>query len=215
LNNTGNPDPLPARAGRGLFVFAGFIVLLALMLNSGQPVLEFAAIAVLGIFVLWSFLQRRNPVAWLALLGLLALAAYAAYSNRTVLLSFLPQVLLSVMFMLIFGRTLRSDSVPLITRISTDMRQGQSEVPIRYTRGLTLAWTIIFTLLALEGLLLGLFAAPGWVLRVSAMTWTFVGVFIVSEYLYHSRRYPNPLQHGFLDFARDLTRVDYRRMLDE
>jgi uncharacterized membrane protein len=215
LNNTGNPDPLPARASRGLLVFAGFVVLLALMLNSEQPVLQFAAIAVLGSFVLWSFLRRGNPVAWLLLLGLLALAGYAVYFNHNVLLSFLPQVLLSGMFMLIFGRTLRPGSVALITRISTDMRQGESEVPAQYTRGLTWAWTIIFALLALEGVLLGLLAAPGWVLRVSAMTWAFVGVFIVVEYFYHSRRFPNPRQHGVLDFVRDLTRVDYRRMLDE
>ncbi len=60
---------------------AGFVVLLALMLNSEQPVLQFAAIAVLGTFVLWSFLRRGNPVAWLSLLGLLALAAYAVYSS--------------------------------------------------------------------------------------------------------------------------------------
>ncbi len=196
-------------------MFAGFIVVLAMMLNSGWPLLEFAAIAILGSFVLWPFLRRRNPVAWLSLLGLLALSAYAAYSSRTVLLSFLPQVLLSVMFMLIFGRTLRPGSVALITRISTDMRQGQSEVPVQYTRGLTLAWTIIFALLALEGLLLGLYAAPGWVLRVSAMTWIFVIVFTVTEYFYHSRRFPNPRQHGVLDFVRDLTRVDYRRLLNE
>jgi uncharacterized membrane protein len=215
LSNTAKPEPLPARARRGLFVFAGFIVLLTLMLNSGQPWLEFAAIATLGSFVLWPFLQRRNPVAWLVLLGVLGGAAYAAYSSHKVLLSFLPQVLLSVMFMLIFGRTLRPGSVPLITRISTDMRQGQSEVPVRYTRGLTLVWALVFALLALEGLVLGLFAPPGWVLRVSAMTWLFVGAFIVGEYLYHSRRYPNPLQRGFPDFARDLTRVDYRRLLDE
>jgi uncharacterized membrane protein len=215
LNNTVNPEPLPARARRGLFVFAGFIVLLAMMLNSEQPWLEFAAIAILGGFVLRPFLQRRNPVAWLMLLGILAVAGYATYFDRNVLLSFLPQVLLSVMFMLIFGRTLRAGSVPLITRISTDMRQGQSAVPFRYTRGLTLVWTIFFALLALEGLVLGLFAPPGWVLKVSAMTWAFIGVFIASEYLYHTRRFPNPRQHGLLDFMRDLALVDYRRLLDE
>lgn len=215
MNSTASNKSVPARARRGIFVFAGFMVLLLLMLRSGLALLEFAAIIILGVFVLWPFLRRRNLVAWFSLLGVMALTGFAVLRQHQVLLSFLPQVLICMMFLLIFGRTLRPGSMPLITRISTDMRQGQSEVPLRYTRGLTWAWTLIFALLALEGLVLGLLASPGWVLKVNVLTWLLIGAFVACEYQYHSRRYPNPLERGFLDFARGLTRVDYRRLLDE
>jgi uncharacterized membrane protein len=190
-------------------------VLLLVMLNSGSLPIQFAANLLLGIVALLPFLKRHSVLAWLILLVIAGVCGFAAFRQDSNLLAYLPQVLISLLFMVIFGRTLRAGSEPLITRISTETRHGQSPTPLHYTRGVTVLWTAIFGLLIVQGLVFGMVDTGLPEARVSLVTYACLLAIFVVEYRYHSRHYPNPLHRNFIDFARDLTRVDYRRLLDE
>ena len=129
----------------------------------------------------------------------------------------------------LFGRTLRGGRVPLITRIVEGLYQ-QAGMPMtpalyRYTRQLTLAWSVMLALLALINLLLALCAVPGGVLAqlgheppfaVSNAQWSFfanilnygiVGGFFVIEYLLRKRRFPNRPYRNVLEFGQQMARL--------
>jgi uncharacterized membrane protein len=209
LSSTGNlPDTtLPSRSRWGLAVALALPALLLLMLNSGSLLVQFAANLLLGIVALLPFLRRHSVIAWLILLLIAAVCGVAVQKQDSNLLAYLPQVLISLLFLMIFGRTLRPGSEPLITRISTATRHGQSATPSRYTRGVTILWTVIFALLILQGLFFGFVDTGFPESKVSVATWALVLAVLVVEYFYHSRRYPNPLHRNLIVLAWFMYRV--------
>jgi uncharacterized membrane protein len=215
LNNTGPPpDSLPSRP-RWTLVLLLYPFVLYGLLASGQPVAEWIGLFSLGVLILFPGLRSGQALAWLVLALIGMVAGYATATGQRALVNYLPQILIGLFLMVVFGRTLRPGSVPLITRIAAAMRKGASEVPIRYTRGVTILWVAMFVLLVLEGVLLALFAPHFSFGRVSAVTYAMIIIVMVGEYSFHTWRYPNPAQRGFLDFARQLIQIDYRRLLND
>lgn len=85
---------------------------------------------------------------------------------------------------------------------------------LRYTRRVTLMWTVVFGLMVLQSLWVSFHSVPaGWGLIIDVANFGFVLLLLGGEYLYHSRRYPNPRHKNFLDFARDVAQLDYARIL--
>lgn len=126
--------------------------------------LALAALLALVLLMLASPMAARRAWAWLAL-PLLAAGCWALYRAGH---APLPLLLVPVAFVglvaWMFGRTLRPGRLPLITRIVTvldDVTVERMEPALaRYTRGLTLAWTVLLLVLAAVNLLLALIASP-------------------------------------------------------
>lgn len=216
MNNTGNPpDTLPKRSRWGALLLL-YPVLLFFSLASGRSWLEFAGVTSLAILILLPALLAGRWFALPLMLIVGGLAAYGAFSNHRLLVLFLPQILIGFLLAWLFGRTLRRGSVPLITRIATAIHDDDgSTVPMRYTRGVTIMWTVFFALVAVGGVMLILFA-PTWPVRyVNVVTYGVVLLAVVGEYLFHTIRYPHPSHRGFPDFVRHLLRIDFRRLLND
>lgn len=186
-----------------------------------------AALAVFDVFVivLLEPLARRRGWAWALLLVLGVGAAMLAQSRHALLPLLLMPVLFVGMVAFLFGRTLAPGRVPLISKIVAALEQkpAQALAPElqRYTRQLTLAWTLLLATLALVDGLLALVAVPGGLLdslgivpavTVSRMQWSWfanlldygiVGGFFVAEYLYRKRRFPGRYRN-FADFMRKM-----------
>ncbi|HVR80900.1 MAG TPA: ketosynthase [Luteimonas sp.] len=211
--------------------------LLRLLLAVAYPLIAHAAsvrqegvLAALAVFdviviVLLEPLARRRGWAW-ALLLLLGVGAAMLVQSRHALL---PLLLVPVLFVglvaFLFGRTLAPGRVPLISKIVAALEQkpAQALAPElqRYTRQLTLAWTLLLAALALVDGLLALVAVPGGLLdslgivppiTVSRVQWSWfanlldygiVGGFFVAEYLYRKRRFPGRYRN-FADFMRKM-----------
>lgn len=216
MNNTGNPpDTLPKRSRWGALLLL-YPVLLFFLLASGRPWLEFAGVTSLAALIMLPALLTGRWFALPVLLGVGGLAGYGAFSGHTALVMFLPQILIGVLLATLFGRTLRPGSVPLITRIATAIHDDDaSTVPLRYTRGVTILWTIIFVLMVVEGVILIIFSPPWPVSRVTFVSWGIVILIIVGEYLFHTIRYPHSSHRGFPDFVRHLLRIDFRRLMND
>ena len=73
---------------------------------------------------------------------------------------YLPPVLVNLALMALFGKTLLSGATPLVSRVASLWRGTLDPVVSRYTRRVTIAWTVFFALMALESIGLALFA-PG------------------------------------------------------
>ena len=70
-----------------------------------------------------------------------------------------PPALISAYFLVLFGRTLLPGQEPLITRFSQVNFDGAVPPAIaRYTRQLTIVWTVLFAAMSVETIALGVFA---------------------------------------------------------
>lgn len=215
----------------------GMTALLRLLLAVVYPFLAHAAslrqdgvLAALALFdvvliVLLEPLLRRRGWAWTLLLALGAALVLLAQSPHALL----PLLLMPLTFVglvaYLFGRTLLAGRVPLISRIVAAI-EGKPAAALtpdlrRYTRNLTLAWTVLLSALALVNGLLALIAVPGGLLHsigivppvaVSRVQWSWfanlldygiVGGFFVLEYLYRKWRFPGRYRN-FLEFMRKM-----------
>lgn len=208
------PEGLPQRPRWTLILLLYPFILYGLLV-SGHAAAEWVGLFSLGVLLLFPGLRSGRAVAWLELAVIAMVAAYATYTDHRALVNYLPQIMIGLFLMVVFGRTLLPGRVPLITRIATAMRTRGAEVPVRYTRGVTILWVVMFVLLVLEGVLLALFAPDIPFARVSLLTYAVVAVLIIAEFSFHTWRYPNPAQRGFPDFVRQLVQIDYRRLLND
>jgi uncharacterized membrane protein len=146
----------------------------------------------------------------------------ALLGEARVYLHALP-VLIFLLLALFFGRTLRRGSVPLVTRIAAAARYIELEnidrMPadvVGYTRKVTWAWTLGFLFFVVEDLLLIYLRLPAeMAVLINVGNFMAVSLLLVIEYLYHSRRYPNPSHRHIGDFIRAVSRYDYRQLLDD
>lgn len=109
----------------------------------------------------------------------------------------------------LFQSTLRSGSDPLITRIARLARGAEpmAEELVIYTRRLTAAWAGLFFLLALNSLLLAVFASTETALLfANTLNYGFMALFFVGEYCYRRHRYRHHRHSGFLVLIRTLLR---------
>ncbi len=187
-----------------------------------MPLLALAVLLFICVRLLRPALVARRAWAWagLALIAALGLLVALQGDGRYVL----PMISLVVclLFMILFGRTLRSGDVPLATRVAAAARgyppeQAQAQMAPalqRYTRALTWFWTVMFGLLVSQSLLLTFYAPPAGVgVIIDLVNFGVVLILMGGEYLYHSRKYPNPRHRNFLDFVREVARLDYSRLL--
>lgn len=211
--------------------------LVRLLLAVAYPFLAHAAtlrqdgvLAALALFdvaliVLIAPLARRRGWAWTLLLVVGAGLALLAQSQHALLPLLLMPVTFVGLIAYLFGRTLLPGRVPLISKILAAI-EGKAASALapelqRYTRSLTLAWTVLLAALAVIDGLLALIAVPGGLLdsigvvppvTVSRVQWSWfanlldygiVGGFFVLEYLYRKRRFPGRYRN-FLDFMRKM-----------
>lgn len=195
-----------------------------------------AAIALTDLVLVLLLEALLRPRAWAWALFALVLAALAA-AARTPLAQMLllaPPVLFLALLAWIFGRTLRAPRHPLITRIVAPLHGHAVEtLPAdlyRYTRNLTLAWTLLFVALAAVNAGLAVVAVPdgvlarlGYVAVDPAPAWTVprerwslianllnygvVGGFFVGEYVLRRRYFPVRPYRNIAEFLVQMARL--------
>jgi uncharacterized membrane protein len=102
-----------------------------------------------------------------------------------------------------FGRSLMPGQVPLCTQWASMLHGPLSEPVLRYTRGVTLAWTLFFVGIALSSTLLYI-AAPlrVWSLFYNFLTLPLAALMFAVEYELRRRRLPWMQRASLADTAR-------------
>ena len=140
----------------------------------------------LAAVIAWGIWRSRLR-APLALLGV-AVAGLLWWQRAALLrdpgLAYLAEHAGSLMlFGIVFGSTLRAGQVPLVTRFAAMVRTTMPPRVLRYTRGVTLAWTVFFAAMACASLaLFALCPLRDWVWFASAWTPALVLSMFVVEY---------------------------------
>jgi uncharacterized membrane protein len=139
-------------------------------------------------------------------------------------------VLVSFAIAWVFGQTLAPGEVPLIERLVRLLHESDDLRPdIRaYARSVTVAWTLLTTVLGLLNLTLALVAEPDgvllmmgirppftvhvetWSLFANFLNYVIVGAFFVVEHLYRDSRFPEQRYRNVLDFLRRAAAVGPR-----
>ena len=202
----------PAQLLRGLAVVAAIVswAVLAHVASASEEnsdlatVLGVAPIAAALTLLLW---RIRQPV--IRLLGGCALIAglaalWPALRQNVALLYFVQHLGTNLALAALFGRTLFGAGEPLVTQMARMVfPQGISERKRRYTRQVTLAWTLFF--MANASLSAGLFllAPPAvWSAFANLLSLPLIGMMFIGEHLCRRRVLPPTERPTFAQVIR-------------
>ena len=175
------------------------------------PALALAALFAVALAAALSLLPGHRL--WVLLAGLLGGILLWRLPAASALI-YLPPLLLNTGLGLLFGRTLVGGRVPLITRFAEEVMGDRHPERRGYTRGVTLAWTLAFAAMALESLLLALFAsAETWSLFTNVLNYLFIAALFLGEFIVRLVRFREPFS-PFLFFRR-LARVNWRALASD
>jgi uncharacterized membrane protein len=152
--------------------------------------------------LLWA---TRRTGGWAAALVLLSLGAVGLWLGWDSLqrnfpsLFFVEHAAANLLLAVLFGRTLRAGSEPLVTRFARILHPTLPPEVVRYTRRVTIAWTVFFTTLFTLScaLYLGGFVAA-WSALANIASPIAIGVMFVAEYAIRLRALPNWHRVGIL-----------------
>jgi uncharacterized membrane protein len=205
----------------------GYLALAHAAAISASPGLALAAGALLLLLVTFAGLLARRPWAFAVLAAGALLLAWLHERALGVLPLYAPPVLLNLFFAWLFGHTLRRGP-PLIERLARAMSVHVEPIDpalLAYARRLTLAWTLLFLLLAAVNLGLALLARPDglllaagieppltvsqglWSLFANLLNYVIVGLFFVLEFAWRKHRFADLPYRSFAEFCRRMARL--------
>jgi uncharacterized membrane protein len=189
----------------------------------GSITLIVVALALLVAAAMLPAMARGSAVAWITTPVIAAGLWWLSRSNHAALPLYIAPVAVPGFMAVVFGASLLPGQMPVIEQLIRLM-QPPDDVPEdsvwAYARGLTLAWTMLFTLLATTNLLLALLAEPNglllaggitppiavprqwWSLFANVIGYLLVAALFLIEYAYRRRRFPRQPHRNLLDFFR-------------
>jgi len=202
----------PAAMLRGLAV--GVLVLAWAVLahygSSGAGTSNFAAalasapLVAIVVILLW---RVANPL-WMVVGGLCVLALLAAIwptlRQNVALLYFIQHFGTNLALGILFGRTLFGRRQPLVTHFAMLAHEGKiSPSKARYTRGVTLAWTVFFMAMASVSALLFFFAPPAaWSAFANLLSLLLIALMFIVEHVTRLWLLPPEDQSSIADTIR-------------
>jgi uncharacterized membrane protein len=181
-----------------------------------------AALCLVPLAAIGFLVLRRAAHAGVIALAIVAAAAvlwlaWSGLERRFTDLLFAEHLTLNLALALAFGRTLAAGREPLIARFARVVHEGTLPPEVeRYTRRVTVAWTVFFLLVAAASTLL--YAAHrllAWSLLVNVGGPVLMGLMFALEYLVRTRALPHWEHVGMLAGMRAFARHFRARRLEE
>ena len=162
-----------------------------------------------GVFFL--SLRAGSQLAWLVFSGLCGCILLLEYLGLTLYLLFLPPVVIPLLLLFVFGRTLRSGREPLITAIGEAARGPLSQAMRTYTRRLTQLWCLVFVTMIVWSAILPLLKQPElWSWFTNVINYGVVGVLFVGEFMLRKKLFPTHNHPGFFEYLRIIGSANIR-----
>lgn len=205
-----NLSPAPALRGVALALLAIAWAVAAHLGSTGEGSPDFnTALGVAPLVAAAAMLIGRSRhlalvvAGTLSLLGALALL-WTTMRQNVAALYLLQHVGINLALASLFGRTLRGPGEALVTRLARLVYpQGISPRKIRYTRGVTLAWTLFFIANATLSALLYLFApAAIWSVYANLLGLPLIASMFLGEHLWRMRVLPPEERPGVAEIVR-------------
>jgi uncharacterized membrane protein len=204
----------PAKIASVVIAVAAYVSISHMALITPQPdnVWRQIAVAMLAFplvgIVSWSVFSLLPPASVMRATRMLCAAGVMAICLVATLLLWQPMLLnldwfylaqhvvTNLIFAWLFGQTLLAPRTPLITGFAQTIHGQLPDNILRYTRGVTLAWTVFFLAqIALSLFIFYVFSLETWSLFANVLNWPLVILMFMAEYL--CRKIMNPdFQHA-------------------
>jgi uncharacterized membrane protein len=166
-------------------------------------ILALAPMLTIGFALIW----RWNGILLAVLLSLVALLFLRRYwpllTNNFSIVYLIQQCGFYVLMSLTFGRSLLTGRVPLCTQLADKVHGPLSPLELRYTRSVTLSWTLFFLAnLAVTFVLFAFAPLRIWSLFVNFFSLPLVLLMFVAEFAVRRRVLPQVQRHGLLATLR-------------
>ncbi|MGV3729021.1 hypothetical protein [Hydrogenophaga sp.] len=150
-----------------------------------NAVVAVAPIVVAVLMAVWRVPAWAARAAGVLALGALLVWLWPALRHNVALLYYLQHLGIHVALGVFFGKTLLGPGEALITRMARRIFTHElSERKVRYTRNVTLAWTVFFFANALVSTVLFIWAPPTvWSVHANLLTGPLLGVMFLAEYV--------------------------------
>jgi len=164
--------------------------------------------------LLFTLLQGRRPAAWMLGVALLALLITGLGVIEAGVMIIIPPAIMFAALFVFFASSLRAEGTPVVTRLAAVIRAEQLSPEIRsYTRKATIAWSVFFLAMLMASLMLGLWAPLEiWSWFSNFLAYVLIAVMFIVEYLVRRHSLQDHVDYSFLQFLRNLRRVDYRHV---
>jgi uncharacterized membrane protein len=203
-------SPAAVMRGAGLaFVMIAWAVLAHInsagsAVSDGGLVLALAPLLAAAMILLWRVGDTvRTVLGGLAAIGLLAWL-WASLRQNVALVYFIQHLGTNLALGALFGRSLRSGGTPLVTHFALFAHNGVIPPSIeRYTRQVTIAWTVFFLASASASALLFFFAPQAaWSVFANLLTFPLVLLMFAVELLFRRQILPPEERTGVADTLR-------------
>ncbi len=186
-------------------------VLLHLSFLIGRPHLQVFAIIALALGILWANLRRAEVSAWILLLAISLAAIALGLSNLTLYVLYLPPIVLPLLMLFVFGRTLMPGREPLVTAIGEATRGPLSAAMRHYTRRVTQCWTGVLALMLAWSVILAAIDEPAlWSWFTNFINYAIVIVLFIAEFCLRRQLFPDHDHPGFAEYLRIVRRAGIR-----
>ncbi len=123
---------------------------------------------------------------------------------------YFPSVVIPLFFCGVFTVSLLPGRMPLASQVAQARHGRLSPQLARYTRNLTITWSVILVAIAGEALLLAIFAPlEVWSLFANVLNYAIVITFLFGEYIFRTYRFREMEFPGFMQFLRSLPQVTH------
>lgn len=183
----------PGQLLRGLAVLACLAAwaVLAHLGSAGEgnadlaTALGVAPLLAIVVMLLWQALDRRVIYAGAALAMAGVAWLWPSLRENIALLYYVQHIGTNLALAVFFGRTLFGGQVPLVTRFARMAHNGViSPVKERYTRQVTMAWTLFFLgMSSISTLLFWLAPAAAWSVFANLLSTPLIGLMFVAEHI--------------------------------
>jgi uncharacterized membrane protein len=200
--SSSTPGASPAWRALGIALFLAYPA----TAHYARPATTVALLATLAAYVAASLLIR-HPARWLAPPAAATLFFVALPDAQWLL--YLPPIAINLALCWLFGRTLASGRVPLISRFAILEQGTLSDELAAYTRLLTWLWTLLFAGAALASLLLALSGnRDAWSLFTNLVNYLLVAALFLGEFAYRRLRFRNYRHQSPLQLLRNVRRTN-------
>lgn len=196
----------------GIVLSVGFTFLAHAAIIEGVPPAVGAALSLIpvGLLALWAARRTRHRVVILAAIAAAVLALFLGWNGlerHFPDLFFIEHAGANLVLGILFGRTLAQGREPLCTRFARVIHGDLPPEVVRYSRQVTVAWTVFFAVLCvLSCALYFLRFIEAWSLLANILTPFLVGAMFVIEYGVRMRVLPHWERVGILASVRAFSR---------
>jgi uncharacterized membrane protein len=168
-----------------------------------RTLLALAPMLTLGLVLLWRWSGALIALLAAAATAFLLRAFWPLFTQNFSVLYLVQQAGFYSIMAFTFGRSLRQGSVPLCTELADKVHGPLSALELRYTRQVTLAWTIFFLLNVVANFLLFEFAPLRiWSVFVNFCSLPLILLMFVAEFLVRRRVLPQVQRSGLIATLR-------------